>query len=249
VVTYLGKKGWFVLVGSSKNLKSTQVRVLADQDPPSKIYPNVSTGKNIFIYEEGKKWKDDPTPGGEEDKEEEKNEKEKDGSDETKKMDWEPPPLFGGEENGTQDDLQYPTKQAPPNASNAIKQAPLRPLVSSASSSSSSKAVPTVTSTVDEKRMEEERKRMDVMEKEMLDLKNKMSSLENNMNKNNEEISVKFNVLEQQQQAANVDIKSMFAQLISEMGAIKSTMSTSLSTTPTEQERKKPRVDSPAPTN
>ena len=87
VVTYLGKKGWFVLVGSSKNLKSTQVRVLADQDPPSKIYANVSTGKNIFIYEEGKKWKDDPTPGGEEDKEEEKNEKEKDGRDETKKMD------------------------------------------------------------------------------------------------------------------------------------------------------------------
>ncbi len=90
---------------------------------------------------------------------------------------------------------------------------------------------------------------MDVMEKEMLDLKNKMATLESNMSKNNEEISAKFNVLEQQQQAANVDIKSMFAQLITEMGAIKSTMSTSLSTAPTEQERNKPRVDSPAPTN
>ena len=80
-------------------------------------------------------------------------------------MDWEPPPLFGGEENMMQDDLQYPTKQVLPNASSAIKQAPLRSLVSSASSSSSSKVVPTVTSTVDEKRMEEERKRMDAMEK------------------------------------------------------------------------------------
>ena len=83
----------------------------------------------------------------------------------------------------------------------------------------------------------------------MLDLKNKMASLENNISKNNEDISAKFNVIEQQQQAANVDIKSMFAQLITEMGAIKSTMSTSLSTAPTEQERKKARVDSPAPTN
>ena len=90
---------------------------------------------------------------------------------------------------------------------------------------------------------------MDAMEKEMLDLKNKMSCLENNMSKNNEDISAKFNVLEQQQQAANVDIKSMFAQLITEMGAIKSTMSTSLSTVPAEQERKKARVDSPAPMN
>jgi hypothetical protein len=90
---------------------------------------------------------------------------------------------------------------------------------------------------------------MDVMEKEMLDLKNKMTCLENNMSKNNEEISTKFNVLEQQQQAANVDIKSMFAQLISEMGAIKTTMSTTLNTVPSEQERKKPRVDSPAPSN
>ena len=242
VATFLGKKGWFVLVGSAKNLKSTQVRVLADQGPPSKIYPNVSTGKNIFIYEEGKKWKDD-------EKEEEEKEVEKEGSDETRKMDWEPPPLFEEEELGKQSDQQNSAKQVPPNTAKAVTHAPLRSSVSSSSSSSASKVVPIVASVVDEKRMEEEKKRMDVMEKEMVDLKSKMASLEQNITKNNEDISTKFTALEQQQQATNVDIKSMFAQLISEMGAIKSTMSTTLSTAPTEQERKKARVDSPAPTN
>jgi hypothetical protein len=35
------------------------MRVLADQPPPMKIYPNAATGKNIFIYEDGKKVKEE----------------------------------------------------------------------------------------------------------------------------------------------------------------------------------------------
>ncbi len=92
---------------------------------------------------------------------------------------------------------------------------------------------------------DDDKKRMDMMEKDMLDLKSKLSSLEESVNKNNEEISNKFNAMELQQQTANTDIKTMFAQLMSEIGTIKSTvaMSTSAAAVSTEQERKKPRVD------
>ena len=57
--------------------------------------------------------------------------------------------------------------------------------------------------------------------------------------------------LELQQQAANVDIKTMFAHLISEIGSIKNTVSTAAvsNVASTEQERKKARVDAPNPTN
>ncbi len=92
---------------------------------------------------------------------------------------------------------------------------------------------------------------MEAMEKEMLDLKNTISCLENNMTKNKEEIGKKFNSIEQQQAAANIDIKSMFAQLIHEIGTIKATVSSSAVSVPTqgEGERKKARVKSPAPMN
>jgi hypothetical protein len=248
VVTFFAKKGWFILQGNSKNLKPTQLRVLADQPPPSRIYPNVSTGKNIFIYEDGKKLKDLMTSGG--DGEEEEKGKERQGEEEEMKMDWQPPNLFDEEDDKIkQGDQQSPAKQAPSNAPDAIRAVAVNSVTSSSSSSSSGRTTPAKEKVMEEKRMEEERKRMDAMEKEMLELKNKMTCLESSMMKNNEEINNKFNVLEQQQQAANVDIKSMFTQLMSEMGVIKTTMSTTMSTVPSEQERKKARVDSSAPLN
>ncbi len=96
---------------------------------------------------------------------------------------------------------------------------------------------------------EEDKKRMDKMEREMLDLKTKLSCLEVNMSKNNEDISKKIGMMEQQQQTTNIDIKSMFAQLIAEIGSIKNTVAatTVAAEVTTEQERKKPRVESPAP--
>jgi hypothetical protein len=213
---------------------------MSDVPPPMKIYPNAATGKNIFIYEDGKKVKEDLqfVSGGTE-KGEEKGE-------DKKEMDWEPPPLFGDdvgdgkEENGVK--KQTPLSQAPPAQS---------------SSSSSSSTISTPSRFVDGsvpsgvvKSVEEERKRMDIMEKEMLELKNKMSCLENSMAKNNEDVANKFNAIELQQQSANVDIKNMFSQLMSEMGSIKTTISTTaVMATNTEEQRKKPRVDSPAPMN
>jgi hypothetical protein len=88
---------------------------------------------------------------------------------------------------------------------------------------------------------------MDLMEEEMKELKTKMASLESSLNKSNEEIGKKFTVIEQQQQAANVDIKNMFSQLIAEMSTVKATVIASNCTGPAaEEQRKKPRVDSPA---
>jgi hypothetical protein len=243
VITYLAKKGWQVLEGVSKNLKSSQLRVLADQGPPSRIYPNVATGKNIFIYEEGKRKKEEvinPTSSGGEQKE--------DG----KTMEWEPPPLFEQEEERRKEDFQEEQQTSKTAAINPSVRP--RPVSSSSSSSlpvpvSSSSSPSTVTVMREGQMAEEDKKRMEVMEKDMAELKDKISCLENNMTKTNEEIGNKFNSIEQQQAAANTDIKSMFAQLMSEIGTLKVTVSSSAVSTQGEGERKKPRVDSPAPMN
>ncbi len=96
-----------------------------------------------------------------------------------------------------------------------------------------------------------EKKRMDVMEKEMEELKNKMCSLEKSMVQSNEHIENKFNAIEQQQAASNIDIKSMFGQLIAEIGTLKTSVAsiTSSGAVQGEEQRKKARVDSPAPMN
>jgi hypothetical protein len=242
VITYLAKKQWYTLQGNGRNLKSSQLRVLADSPPPLKIYPNAATGKNIFIYEDGKKVKDEPqhVNGGKE--------KEGENGDGKKEMDWEPPPLFDNEDVEGREDKEH---QSTVNSVRKSPQSPPWPShASSSSSSSSSKAAPVSATSGGGGLMEEEKKRMDNMDKEMMDLKNKMKALESTMTKNNEEISNKFNVLEQQQQSANVDIKNMFAQLMAEMGGLKATMTANVSIpTNNEEQRKKQRVDSPAPMN
>jgi hypothetical protein len=267
VITYLGKKQWFVLQGNARNIKSTQLRVLADQEPPVRILPNAATGKHIFIYEEGKKMKEEVSVvvgDGEEDGN--NKEKGKDENDEQKGMDWEPPPLFGEDDDDKGYGQQNTAKTLSPDCVNPTVRASCRqnsPLVNSSSSSSREmpkavlssstsvcNAVPTECVKVGHAMTEEDRKRMDQMEDEMRELKNKMASLENNLTKNNEEIGNKFNMLEQQQQASNADIKNMFAQMMSEMSSIKATV-TAAHVTPTvpEEQRKKPRVDSTAPMN
>jgi hypothetical protein len=249
VITYLAKKQWFVLQGNGKNLKSSQLRVLADMAPPLKIYPNAATGKNIFIYEDGKKVKDDSIlVGGGQEKGEEK-------GDEQKGMDWEPPSLFEEEEEESKkkDDLQNTKSRmavAPSLSSSSSSPPPIRGAPMSATPASSNRTIPGSMPSGGGHLLEDDRKRMDMMEKEMIDLKNKMSCLETNMTKNSEEISNKFNVLEQQQQSANVDIKNMFAQLMSEMGGLKATVVANVGMpVNNEEQRKKPRVDSPAPMN
>jgi hypothetical protein len=218
------------------------MRVLSDVPPPLKIYPNAATGKNIFIYEDGKKVKDG-LKSVTVDKE-----KEDEGEEEQKGMDWEPPPLFDQED---QDGKEEKVQKVTVNPKGISPQNPPWPSrVSSSSSSSSSNVAPTPVATGGGNLTEEERKRMDNMDKEMTELKNKMKSLECIVTKNNEDISNKFSVLEQQQQSANVDIKNMFAQLMAEMGGIKATISANVSApTNNEEQRKKARVDSPAPMN
>jgi hypothetical protein len=232
VMTYLGKKGWFVLQGNSKGCKTSQMRVLADQDPPSRIYPNSATGKNIFIYEDGKRMKEDMADKA-------VNEKEK-GDDDG--MAWEPPSLFEDAPTVISEDPRKDCIKAPTSFGSTS------PQTSSSASSSAPKVVNTEYGMA-----EEDKKRMEVMEKDMEQLKNKLANIEGKMEKSSEEIHSKMATLELQQQAANVDIKSMFAQLISEIGAIKSTVSSAAASNPTtseqEKERKKARVDAPNPTN
>jgi hypothetical protein len=258
VVTFLGKKQWFVLQGNNRNLKSNQMRVLADQEPPMRILPNSATGKNIFIYEEGKKMKEEECVvcGDGKEEEEETKKKGKEVEEEQKEMEWEPPPLFGNDENDRADGQPSLTKSSSSDGVLSGVRAACRQSTSSSSSSketqkssvvspsSASKSVPNVSANAGNPTMEEDRKRMELMEEEVRELKNKMASLENNLSKNNEEIGKKFSSLEQQQQASNVDIKNMFAQMMSEMSSIKATVTAAhVSTTVPEEQRKKPRVE------
>jgi hypothetical protein len=257
VISYLGRKQWFVLQGSTRNIKSTQLRVLADQEPPMWIMPNAATGKNIFIYEEGKKMKEEVAAGVGDGKEDVKSKVDDKGvSDEQKGMEWEPPPLFEEDETDKGEDQH---KSAVPDGGHRTVRASGHqnvPPVLSSSSSSCSKELPKAVSAspsapaVGNAILEEDRKRLNLMEEEMRELKNKMISFENNFTKNNEEIGKKFNVLEQQQQSSNADIKNMFAQMMTEMSTIKATVTAAHAPTVVpEEQRKKPRVDSSAPMN
>ncbi len=230
-----------MLQGNAKGCKTSQMRVLADQGPPSRIYPNAATGRNIFIYEDGKKSKEETTPrNGDVDKAGDEKEKGEDDG-----MLWEPPPLFEEE--------QEPLKGGEVSTGKVLQKTPVRP-GPKASPSTSSASAPVYKEINRMNGMaEEDKKRMEVMEKDMEELKNKLSSLEGSMARSNEELNSKMTTLEQQQHSSNVDIKAMFAQLITEIGVIKSTVSTASASnavvTEQEKERKKARVDPPTPTN
>ncbi len=135
------------------------MRVLADQPPPLKIYPNAATGKNIFIYEDGKKVKEEIQCVSGDKEKEGQNEEEKKG------MDWEPPPLFGDEVIDGKEGFGV-------QKSTNLSQTPhVPPLASSLQPSSSSNFRHGPSTSDGLNKMEEERKRMDMMEKEMMDSK------------------------------------------------------------------------------